>query len=111
MNSIIGQKNRVLGILGQKIKQGEALGMKVGRQIDVGSRKIANTSRTVGNVLTVGNEFVRGTPLEMIGTVGRDIAKLVEEGARGARAVGQDIEKTSRRGLMNSINDQSKNFV
>jgi hypothetical protein len=111
MNNIIGQKNRVLGMIGQKIKQGEALGMKVGRQIDVGSRKIANTARTVGNVLNLATPFIQGTPLEMIGTVGRDISKLVEEGARGARAVGQDIEKTSRRGLMNSINDQSKNFV
>lgn len=111
MNNIIGQKNQFLGQLGQRIKQGEIFGQKLGRTIDVGGRKISNTARTVGNLINLSTPFVAGTPMQGLATIARDVAKTVELGANEARIGGRDLEKMSKRGLLQSIDDQSKRFI
>jgi hypothetical protein len=96
----IGRKiRRSVDVIGQKIKQGQRVGMKVGRQLDIGGRKVGNTTRRVSGAIDAVRPFLEGTPLQAGANIASGILKGVGEGAKEARRAGRALEKISKRDL------------
>ena len=131
--NILGQKLRNTSMLGQKLKNAQVVGKKllsqaasgaiqgaskgeklvgqIGKAVDVGSRKVANTAGVVDRSLGRLNPYLAGTVLEGVSTVGRDLAKGLQVSAKEARVGGQDLTKLSQRGLAQKVEDKVKKFV
>ena len=103
----LGRKiRRSVDVIGQKIKQGQQVGMKVGRQLDVGGRKVGNTTRRVSDAISAVRPFLEGTPLAAGANIASAVLKGVGEGAKEARRAGRALEKVSKRDIVNEARER-----
>lgn len=101
----LGKKLRHISqFAGQKFKQGERLGMKFGRGIDVAGRKINNSAKRAEHLINASSQYTQGTPLSALNTVGLDAVKLTEVAANAARRGGKSIEKATQSLAKKEIN-------
>lgn len=110
MTHSIGSKiRRNVKVLGQKVKQGQRLGMKIGRGLDVGGRKVGKTVRRISDGISAVEPFLEGTPLNGGATIARDIALGVRAGAKEVRNAGRALERVSHRDLAKEARKRIEN--
>jgi hypothetical protein len=59
----LGIKKKVVKPIGKKLKKAEKVGMKTGKALDVGGRKVGNVARKAENVLGVAERNLTGVPV------------------------------------------------
>lgn len=89
--------------IGRKLKKGEQLGRKALKQVDIGARKVGNTSEKIVSALDIASGLTSGTPLEGAITVAKDIAKGVGVTSGEVRRGAQALEKKSRREIAEDL--------
>ncbi|MGA1047225.1 MAG: hypothetical protein ACO3UU_04390 [Minisyncoccia bacterium] len=107
----LGLKRKVVRPLGQKIKQAERLGLKTGKALQVGGRKLSNVAGKVERVIGSVQPEVAGTPLEGVATIARDLAASGRVAGKVSRKAGRNLEKISERGLVKSAQEKLKQFA
>jgi hypothetical protein len=72
----LGIKKKVVKPIGKKLKKAEKVGMKTGKALDVGGRKVGNVARKAENVLGVAERNLTGVPVVGdLATAGRQLSK------------------------------------
>jgi hypothetical protein len=108
----LGIKKKVVKPIGKKLKKAEKVGMKTGKALDVGGRKVGNVARKAENVLGVAERNLAGAPIVGdLATAGRQLARQVGSGASKARQGGQALERVSERGLARVANEKFQQFA
>jgi hypothetical protein len=70
----LGIKKKVVKPIGKKLKKAEKVGMKTGKALDVGGRKVGNVARKAENVLGVAERNLTGVPIVGdLATAGRQL--------------------------------------
>jgi hypothetical protein len=106
----LGLKKKVVKPLGKKLKKAEKVGMKTGKALDVGGRKVANTARKAENVLGVAERNLTGVPVVGdLATAGRQLSRQVNQGAQKARKGGQALERGKRERIIKKHQAKSSN--
>ena len=108
----LGLKKKVVKPLGKKLKKAEKVGMKTGKALDVGGRKVANTARKAEKVLGVAERNLTGVPVVGdLASGARQLSRQVGQGAGKARKGGQALERASERGLAKTAGAKFQQFA
>ena len=107
----LGLKRKIVKPLGKKVKKAEKVGMKTGKALDVGGRKVANVAKKAERVLGVVERELDGTPVGDLAGGGRALARQVGRGASKGRVAGRQLEKASERGLARTAGEKIQRFA
>ena len=107
----LGLKRKIVKPLGKKLKKADKVGMKTGKALDVGGRKVANVARKAEKVLGVVERELDGTPIGDLAGGGRQLARQVGRGASKGRVAGRQLERASERGLAKSAGSRFQRFA
>jgi len=98
-SAMLGRKAHNVEKLGMKTAlKATQIGKRVGHAVDVGARKVGNTTERIASGIGAVQPYVSGTPLEALGTLGRDAAKGVQMASKGIRSAAKGLEKESKLG-------------
>lgn len=112
MSRGLGLKRKIRQLkIGRKLKRAEKIGRKIGKDLEVGARKAGNVARRVGKGVDSVSPYLKGTPLAVVATGVKGLAKGVEAGSKGARRAGRELEKISRKDLAEKADEKLSKFV
>jgi hypothetical protein len=106
-----GLKRKIVKPIGKKLKKAERVGMKTGKALDVGGRKVSNVARKAERVLGVVERELQGTPLAEVAGTGKLLASNIGRGASKGRVAGRQLEKASERGLAKTAGEKFQRFA
>jgi hypothetical protein len=107
-----GLKRKIVKPIGKKLKKAERVGMKTGKALDVGGRKVSNVTRKAERVLGVVERNLTGVPIVGdLATAGRQLSRQVGQGASKARKGGKALERVSERGLARTAGEKFQQFA
>jgi hypothetical protein len=108
----LGLKRKIAKPLGKKLKKAEKVGMKTGKTLDVGGRKVGNVARKAEKVLGKVERNVEGVPLVGdIAAAGQQLSRKIGQGAAVSRTAGQQLERVSERGLAKTAGEKFQRFA
>jgi hypothetical protein len=121
--NVVGRKlTNSVNMVGRKLANAERVGMKqsgnalgvvrkISDAVDVGARKIANTSARVNGGISTIQPYLQGIPgVEQLGTLGRDASKAVQLASQGVRRGAQVLERESQLG-QKAISEMPSSFI
>jgi hypothetical protein len=121
--NVVGRKlTNSVNMVGRKLSNAERVGKKqtgnalgvvrrVSDAVDVGARKVMNTSSRVNQGISAVQPYLAGIPgVEQLGTLGRDASKAVQLASQGVRRGAQVLEKESHLG-QKVIADMPSSFI